>query len=958
MKNTFRLKAAALLLCTFIYGVGGLRAQEKDCLHSIQIATGIPEGNWYSITSGTGSLTNPISPTSSAIDFYFGSTGVVSNKVFFVAEDLVINSTITFQSCRFYLMPNVKIIVLSPNSFIANTQSYFAAACERMWHGITIEDGGTGATVNLENDTLRDMEYGVFLKGYNHVLHAKLNSFLDNRISMHIEKTSASYSGTIFNNRFCTSTNLINPWPGQPAEIGIEVVNCLKLNIGDATATGYGNEFFNMRCGVYLNDNLSTTHTVTISDGIFHHISGAYGNNLFSDYLGACIYGVAANPGFKVIVKSNNVLGNSSFASSNKGIILDNVGADVRLVSMTSVPIGIATDKEGNTIVVDHCSFSSVFWAIRVYMTPGASSFTDNYISTLSGLDMTFWPLGLFRYPRGIYLQNQTAVNPTVSNPISITGNTILMKADQGTAIEQRGPCGGLETSHNTIYLQPTNSYVTSTAVSTSNLFAGIYCVANQNGTTIKSNRIEGNAATHYYFASGLSNNLNTNSTANVFEPTGITLFGARPFIECNHLINMRYGIQALENSGGGGSINATRVKGNWLKDNCVGILCQRTGTIAQGLGNNIGSASYDNDNQFITIGTPGSTSWEVLNGNNVKVYFNDGSVPATQRRLWTSSATISFLESIGSPAGAAYVVTTPTVSPVNTYACSTNYQVPLRKTTSGSYGPDDVTLFEAIARGQNPDGGSGNAVPWLQAKELYNFIEDHPELAGVSAILDSFQSATTGGVFGQMRDAELAYAQLADSSVRSDSASYASAIAQAQSANNSINPSNEFETKVQWMTRLRLSYIQHGVDSFASADTAMISYLAHACPSDEGTAAEIGAYLYQTAIAPENFEGQTLCGVSGNTLRKTRRENTAYRLYPNPANTQIFVEALSGAQLEGQGRISISNMIGQQVFNQHLALDSQPTSIDISAVQSGVYYYQLHSAKGIVQSGKLIINH
>jgi hypothetical protein len=80
--------------------------------------------------------------------------------------------------------------------------------------------------------------------------------------------------------------------------------------------------------------------------------------------------------------------------------------------------------------------------------------------------------------------------------------------------------------------------------------------------------------------------------------------------------------------------------------------------------------------------------------------------------------------------------------------------------------------------------------------------------------------------------------------------------------------------------------------------------------------------------------------GIKDNSLSEMK-------LYPNPATEQIFVTMLS--KESGNGILTISNMMGQQVYSENVALENgnNQYQINVSSLSSGFYMVNIKTATG-----------
>lgn len=72
--------------------------------------------------------------------------------------------------------------------------------------------------------------------------------------------------------------------------------------------------------------------------------------------------------------------------------------------------------------------------------------------------------------------------------------------------------------------------------------------------------------------------------------------------------------------------------------------------------------------------------------------------------------------------------------------------------------------------------------------------------------------------------------------------------------------------------------------------------------------------------------------------------------LYPNPNKGDLFLDVPAGLS----GRFILADLSGKQCLS--LQLNSEVKFLDISNLQSGIYYWQLHTPDGGIHSGRLVL--
>lgn len=78
----------------------------------------------------------------------------------------------------------------------------------------------------------------------------------------------------------------------------------------------------------------------------------------------------------------------------------------------------------------------------------------------------------------------------------------------------------------------------------------------------------------------------------------------------------------------------------------------------------------------------------------------------------------------------------------------------------------------------------------------------------------------------------------------------------------------------------------------------------------------------------------------------------SSFSVFPNPANDFVNIE-YTGSK---DGAFELFNVVGQSVFTQTLNTGNQNTSLDVSSLNSGVYFYTLQIDGQVMETKKLII--
>lgn len=91
-------------------------------------------------------------------------------------------------------------------------------------------------------------------------------------------------------------------------------------------------------------------------------------------------------------------------------------------------------------------------------------------------------------------------------------------------------------------------------------------------------------------------------------------------------------------------------------------------------------------------------------------------------------------------------------------------------------------------------------------------------------------------------------------------------------------------------------------------------------------------------------------CGT--NSISINENFYSSFSVYPNPANDFVNIE-YNGSK---DGAFQLFNVVGQSVFSQTLSAGDQKTSLDVSSLNSGVYFYTLQIDGQVMETKKLVI--
>lgn len=129
-------------------------------------------------------------------------------------------------------------------------------------------------------------------------------------------------------------------------------------------------------------------------------------------------------------------------------------------------------------------------------------------------------------------------------------------------------------------------------------------------------------------------------------------------------------------------------------------------------------------------------------------------------------------------------------------------------------------------------------------------------------------------------------------------------------------------------------------------------------CEIDNATDGGVynGEFLcYKDSLFP-NYQrpGTASCGYIADGLNERVNNNFPGRIYPNPTSAQLLIESelFNPSELYG---IVITNLLGQCVARLELKILSNHISLDLSALDKGIYCLQLRDKSGLLANEKII---
>jgi hypothetical protein len=813
--------------------------------------------------------------------------------------------------------------------------------CTKMWRGIRLANN---SVLNLENETIKDAQYGVqVVKGST--LIAKNCNFTNNNISVStLNQGSGNYNITMLGNRFHTNSNGLRPaYSGQsPAPLstgyaGIYVKNVSTgLNIDEFSTIGSANLFSNLRYGIIAeNTNLLVRHS---------EFRDMQPGGSPAGYPGPLLSGIGI------------------YASGGQVRVQGGEGPEV---SFTNAYAGIQT--VGASLYATQCRMQEVRNGILV-----RGGYQNGYYIAWNEIEASDRGIGLF------FQSGLPGAGLVESNKITLSGNP------QGAGIH----VGGTEMFPHTdglllhnrvdlldggsgIYLGATQKLrATRNTVTTS--------AAGQTGLRLEGGRINtlncndvsgaGNAgiyAVHADLASLLCNTTAGAATGLHFEGmlSGLRKADIAGNTMRGHQTGMRYGVSAITGS--------QAHRGNKWPDayNDPGTFgAKHEGLIDIALFSTYIVDDQEND-QFLPNGLNGvdPENWFINDPNTSLSY---SCIPSQSCPLEAAVAPEPRLDTLtarGELPGGPYTALNNWLGRRRLYARiqqegNTYPGVPAVEqflTSAATNGLHDYYLADqALQAVFSLDSADANTLAALEQQsgqllDSLKTLESQLHAYGVSE--------QDSAAFAAAREAVRVALDQTDASrtalLAQLQADRNTAAGQAASQIGALVGTVVYEQYDKAVSDILLRSLAGGTPTFTPADIDSLQTIAHACPLACGDAVlRARALLALADTVPAYYDDELLCNAQPRNNVSSAAAPAAenwVRVRPNPARDLLYISASGEADLNFQ----LYNAAGLPLRSLVLPAAGGQQMLDVSALPLGIYWYRAWDTEGRVQTGKVVIS-
>ncbi|MFM2386910.1 MAG: hypothetical protein RL660_1667 [Bacteroidota bacterium] len=925
-----------------------------------------------------------------------------TGKTIYIEGTFTLDADLSLTGCTVYLVPTVAGGVPVPAQI--NCQTYNLSVlnttmqgCTYMWQGISASPplaNGPIHTITISNNSIvKDMLYGIELHD-QFTINASNSFFYNNDVSISFNKIiNRLYTDNlIHNNTFSKQgTGMLPPLLTQTPHHGIMVVNCRRIRIGHSSNTTLGNTFSNLQNGIYDKQLGIVTGVFTNKQtqlqcyfNKFDHISG--GVELWTDVTekdltiyelpwGAAIFGTNQTLGNRrdILVKGNNSINGPiiNFDHCGKALVTSGYSVVYDKNNSTNTSLGVgATWCNGRRVRVTDNRFSEVMLGVTKSGTHASTT-----IGGYAGFHVQANEFTLAPYPssqQGLLGTSHAIVGLCNVGAVSqghILNNTIKVPMPTNAV--------GISLSRSTKH-QLVRNDVIFTAPSTGVMYNTVgfmptlvgIMLNNSKNTIIKENRVTGSGSTLQ----------NTH-----FDAAGLYMVrsdGAQ--INCNAFDYLRYGLFVM---GPNALSNNDQMNENRLDNRRANILYARLA--GEGTIGDVGNQSLPHDGNNVFFGSAGDINVGLgklhrASPNCSNSQFDDFftahlTLPtnSTLNQNWMSTlapggnGNANCLVQITTQAGTNQSSCTYVPSPMPPSAISADWP-PANTVAPLAVVPAEMSAARAlaIATGTEDFVEFIEGAEALNERQLYDFLRRHPSARSQYPQLDNFYLARNGDVLEQLTYIDEQIAMLTDSIFTMDSTQYDSLLTVLAVMNEELDSDEQFVIEEQWVNALILQKMS-GELSLNTAQYNNLILLATTCPYLAGNAVYKARDLLANYVPSMSYNDRVLCNTQG-VYRLAAEGNSAtiqaqldaltlagtaipILVYPNPATTSVHIAAKLKATERYQ--LQITDATSKRVLQQELRSDVTVNNIDVTSLQSGMYFIRVTCNTGFIFSTKLLIN-
>jgi hypothetical protein len=944
----------------------------------------VPCCNGYNNLNAVKTTFNDVTTAWLSANFGFASNNILQVNALPSQMKVAFNGTLTVNT-NFTILnsPNITFgpgarILVQPGFTLRIDNSTLKACDNFLWKGIETSAAGSTAlgganqySVVVNNAVIQDALYGIECSGAGRYAVAS-STFDRNYIGIIAQNLTNALSITTSCN-YTSSSGILPSWAGAPAVVASNTNGYIGIyfssngtmvqttGINGNTATG--NNFSNLNCGI-----LAVNSSVNSNYASFSLI-----NNYQTAYFatGWCMYAFDVNPHPSAASTFTiNMLGRGNGSTDpllvnnvKNGFFANNVNFTVQQYRMDNVNLLPASPHTNTGIQANTClrsavnilnnSIANVFFGIRALNNTGANQQIIGNSITVADVFNAASPPNYTGITVGF-------VNRTDNFLTNVQNNTVI-NGRFGISLTN---CGigtwpsVFYTTDNSISM-PSNSVYNTGPNADTNPFGNTFFNKDLHGIYLFNclGAPSGYAITDAF---RVSNNTITGPNANhrnyvAYRKAAITLDETqRVVIRCNTMNYTGIGLYVKGNcdlttlSCNSYGINTTSNPGFQYS-----MLLRRTTVGGDGKMGQIGLTNQCFSNSFVPINYAGGFQAYRVNATapppGSQIFYDDNNaiglplLNITQNASNNAIPALSVSDASGTP-----------------LTCSCSAPAPMMAAGGGGSGSmmsmeqaDEIIEGEVVAQ-FDPEFTDGGL--WLKERELYKQLSENTDTLATDLELQNFYTEKQTESVGQVEELDSKLAYLSDESKAGDTEGYEAKKAELLTNNANIEGSRAFEANEKLMNELYLNRFLAGTDSLTSADTALVSNLAHQCPLLAGTAVYKARAIYNMWHAEAMFDDNSLCQGSYKKEKDIAEAVVVHQfsLLPNPAKEIAYL--YYRMPWEETAEYSLYNTLGEVVASQSIDGSLQLVEIPTSKMATGIYFVRVQQGDLLLYAAKLSV--
>ncbi|MBT8196460.1 MAG: T9SS type A sorting domain-containing protein, partial [Bacteroidia bacterium] len=172
---------------------------------------------------------------------------------------------------------------------------------------------------------------------------------------------------------------------------------------------------------------------------------------------------------------------------------------------------------------------------------------------------------------------------------------------------------------------------------------------------------------------------------------------------------------------------------------------------------------------------------------------------------------------------------------------------------------------------------------------------------------------------------------------------------------NNGAPATETIELNEQSINEVYLNTIAEGKYSFEPTEESTLLSIANQCPLSGGAAVFTARSLYFLIDPNMIYDDRNLCLQQGIILREQKDKTpNIFSVYPNPANN--IVNVVYTLNENDNAKFVLYDNLGRQLFEKNLNNNNTQLQLDVSNINSGIYFYVIYVNKAQEYKGKIVI--